>query len=463
MGEMPLRRGSVDECEPGPPLILLPAQWRARILWNIAHRARGESAFLFEALMLANVVAYAYHVLMARMLSPADYGTVVTLTSISYVLDVVVRTVQAGLTKTVAAAKEKSGERARHAFTLAMRTVVALAGVTLVSAFLAGRWAAGFLHLDAATPVILLGAYASLTFLGPVPRGVLLGLNRLHRASVSIILEPVGRLIVGVAFVAYGLRVDGALIGYAMGSLLALAIAWVLLWPLLAKTADRESETSSLEGMDRYAALVLLANICLMVMASIDQVVVKHFFSIDEAGNYAVAFVLGRVILMGAISLGIVVFTRSTAMHPTDPRRAMVLAKGLLAMGAIAGTATAVSLAAPTSIVRLIAGSQYASAHTFVGLVGVEMTLFGLVYVQAYYHLSLGKMQVVWPLFLASALAVALLVQFHASIQQVLTILISVMGALLICVSALSWRDVRAARRQTAVVLPEPPQGIAGS
>ena len=59
--------------------------------WSFAVRAimsdlRSKSTFLFGAFMLANVLAYAYQMLLSRALSPAKYGAMVTLTSIFYVL-----------------------------------------------------------------------------------------------------------------------------------------------------------------------------------------------------------------------------------------------------------------------------------------------------------------------------------------------------------------------------------------
>jgi hypothetical protein len=68
------------------------------------------------------------------------------------------------------------------------------------------------------------------------------------------------------------------------------------------------------------------------------------------------------------------------------------------------------------------------------------MAIFSLAYVQAYYLISVRKMQVIWPLCLATVLEIALLVRFHSTIQQVLLILVAVMCGLLISVSIVSWR-----------------------
>jgi len=422
-----------------------------RVRTAVWRSLRGKSGFLFAGLMLSNAVAYAYQMVMSRMLSPADYGVLVTLTSISYVLAVLMRTVQAWVIKAVAATGDAGGRRARAAFRVAMRTLVPLGMAALALHWLASGWVADFLQMDAATPVVVLGLYTLSSLVVPVPRGLLLGLDRLYLASVVHVLEPAVRLIAAVALVVWGLGVNGALAGYAAGNLAAFAVALATLWPLLARRDNPELGGDDVGGLDRYALLVLAVNVCLMVIASIDQVVVKHYFSDEVAGNYAVAFLLGRIIALSTMALGWVIFTRSAIAPLDDPRRARLLLKGLVVIGAISLTLTAAYLIAPVLAVRLMGGSRYAIADAYVGLVGIEMTLFSFVYVQAYYQISVRKMQVVWPLCLGALLEAALLARYHQTVEQILLCLIAVMAGLLVCVSGLSWWILRPGRRPETI------------
>ena len=413
---------------------------RFRGLREIVSSLGGGSTILFGGLMLANAIAYVYHMLLARMMSPADYGTVVTLTSVTYVLAVFVRTLQAWVIRAVSAMGDAGAGRLRALFVIGMRRLAPLGVVALAGHWLFSHWVADFLHLQSATPVVVLGLYTATSLLLPLPRGILIGLNRLRLASLVSVLDPVARLMAGAALVVWGLEVNGALTGYAIGHVLAFAAALVPLWPLLRGRGEHTHLAERPGGLDRYGVLTLAINTSLMIIATVDQIAVKHFFSAEIAGNYGVAWLLGRVIAMTAISLGWALFARSATTPSTGAERTRLLATALLAIGAIAVTLTAGFLAAPVLMVRLMGGSQYLVADAFVGLVGIEMTLFALVYVQAYYHISTGRTQVVWPLCLALAVEIALLVQYHDSVQQILVTLIYVMSGLLICVSALSWR-----------------------
>lgn len=422
---------------------------------------RGGSAFLFGGLLLSNAIAYVYLMVLARLMSPEDYGTLVTLASFSYVLTVVMRTIQAWVIKAITANRDAYVEHLRSVFVVSMRILVPLGVIFMVGDWFLSPWLADFIHLGTVTPVTILGFYVFSSFLVPVPRGILLGLNRLYDASLISVLEPVARLVAGMALVTWGLGVTGALTAYTIGNLTAFSIGLIPLWSMLTRSRDGALLDARLEGLDRYAVLVLIINACLMILMSVDQIAVSHFFSEQVAGNYAVAFLLGRVLAMSAVALGWVVFTRSATLLPDDPSHARVLAKALALTGIISFVVMGGCLLAPDLAVRVMGGAKFNIADDYVGRVVIEMTLFAFINVQAYYHISLKRTEVIWPLCLSVGLVITLLALYHATVQQVLMILISVMSGLLVCVSVLSWWILQANGRPTPSVVPGSSNGRA--
>jgi O-antigen/teichoic acid export membrane protein len=434
---------------------------RAVTLRRLRTKLSGGSSILFAALMVGNGLAYVFLMLAARIMTPADYGVLVTLTSISFVLAVFMRTIQAWVVKAVAARPEAGATHIRNLWSNASRVLVPVAFSIFAIHWVASGWVASFLHLESAVPVIVLGLYSSSSLLVPVPRGVLLGLNRLGFAGVVSVVETAARLVAGILLIALGLGVQGALAGYAIGNIVSFAIALVPLWPLLRKDADPSPKSPPIELINRYALSLLIGNACLMIVASLDQIAVKHFFSDQVAGNYAVAFLLGRVIALSCVSFGWVIFARSATLPVNDPRRVRMFLTGVGAIGSMAATLSVGYLILPVLAIRLMGGSQYSGAATYVGLVGVEMTLFALVYVQAFYLMSVKSMQVVWPLCLAVILEILLLARFHDTVQQLLVCLILVMSGLFICVSAMSWSTLREVGRPALTSFRGSPESVA--
>lgn len=413
-------------------------------LWSIASATlRNESAILFAAYMVGNVIAYGYQILMSRALQPADYGALVTLTSVYYVFTVIIRAIQTWMIGAVAGAGGALARDPRSVVLSAMRVVVPVAALAFGLHWIGSVWAAEFLHLGSPTPVKVLGLYVATDYFQAIFIGLALGLNKLRVAAMFLVVEPIVRVVSGLAYVHLGLGVSGAMAGFPTANVVVCAIAIVLLYSVLTGRHERGIAQDSSLGIDRYAVLLLVANVCLMVLANLDQLLVKHFFPEDVAGTYALAFVLGRVISLSTIALAVVIFTRSSNMSPTDPARAGMLLKAIVLVGLMAGGITTAYLALPGLFIRILGGAQYSEASGYIGLIAVEMALYSLAYIQAYYHLSVRRAEVIWALVAAIAVEYVLLVQHHEAIWDVLHILIGVMGGLLLAVSLLSWWVLR--------------------
>ncbi len=416
---------------------------------------RGASALLFASLMVANVIGYGYQMLMARMMTPGEYGALVTLTSISYVLAVLMRTFQAWVIEAVASARNRRVNNLSTVFMVATRTLVPLGVAAFAVHWLASGLGADFFHLNSSTPFLILGLYTFSSFLVLIPRGILLGVKRARFASFTLVVEPLVRVSTAVVLVTWGFGINGATMGFVLGNLVTFVIALIPLWPLLAgghgsDEREQDQNQTRLRMLDGYTLSILAVNACLMLLGSVDQIAVKHYFSDQVAGNYAVAFLLGRVIAMTTIALSWVLFTRSATMMPDDPRRAGLLRRALVIIGTTSISLTAAYMLAPGTAVRLMGGSEYGGAAAYVGPVGVEMTLFALVYTQAYFQISLKQMQVTWGLITAVVLETLLVFRFHDTVIQMLLSLIFVLAVLLIYVSSLSWWLLNSKYRKAA-------------
>jgi O-antigen/teichoic acid export membrane protein len=400
--------------------------------------SRAGPLFLFGAFMAANAFAYLYQMLLSRTLAPPEYGAMVTLTSIFYVLAVFWRAGQAWVIDAVAGSTRAVPVLPRSIVVIAVRALLPIGLLVVAASAIASPPIVDFLHLRESGPILVVGAYLATSFLLPVAVGIPLGLQRLLLASGVIVIEPIIRLGLGLALVALGLGLDGALGGYVAGNIAAFVAVLILLRPALRRAPRAEAAPPITLRLDRYAVAALAINAGLMTIASVDLVLVKHFFDDNIAGNYAVAFLLGRIMSMGAISLAWVIFVQSATLDPSDPKRAQLLARAIILTVAIALPFTAAYLIAPSVAVLLMAGPNYSLARQYVGLVGVEMALFSLVYVQVYYHLSVRQLRVIWPLIIATVAEIVIISQLHGSIEQVLVELVAVMGTLLVVVSLLS-------------------------
>jgi glycosyltransferase involved in cell wall biosynthesis len=421
---------------------------RVQRLWAMAIEP---SFFFYASTMLANAIGYAYYFVVARLLTVAQYGELVTLTALVYVFAIITRAVQAKTAQAVTDLRnqaqltpDEAGRTVLRHMALPMLggTLALMAAGSLLSPLLAS-----FLKLSSVWPAVLLAAYVATHFLLAGPRGLLLGSGRLYFLSWVTVLDPIVRVLAAVVLVVGPGWATGAMTAFVAGNLAAALAAVVPFLGRAPASAPTRSE-SPLQwlGADRQFLYALFVNAALMLLASVDPVAVRRMFSETVAGNFSVAFLLGRMILLSTNAASWAVFSRAVHLRPGDPRIRRVLGRGLLLAGGIAALMTAAYWVAPGLATRALGGGNFQSAGEFVGLVGAEMVVFAFVSVLAYYHLAIGNRRLTLPMVLAMGLELALLWLAHNTPYAVPSATTTTLTALLAWLALETARTLRLAR-----------------
>jgi glycosyltransferase involved in cell wall biosynthesis/O-antigen/teichoic acid export membrane protein len=430
---------------------------RIRILWKSWTRP---GAIFYASTMLANAAGYVFFVIMARLLTVPEYGELVTLTALVYVFGVITRSLQAKVAQGVTAFKG-SGLEATAAAGLVLRQAVlpVLGGATVLLSLgaLVSPWLASFLRLDSPVPILLLASYVASHFLLAAPRGLLLGTGRLYYLSTVTVLDPLVRVAIGVLLVAGPLRTTGALLAYTIGNLAAATIA-VAPFALLAfaRARERLQPTARWLTYDRQFIFAVVVNSALMLLASVDPVAIRRLFSETVAGNFAVAFLLGRIILLSTNAASWVVFSRAVHLRPNEPAARSIVLRGLALGCGIAALITLGYWIAPDLAARAIGGNAFQGAAGFVGLVGLEMVVFSFVSILAYYHIAIRNTRILLPFALALALEAILIMTFNAMPFQIVFNTTFTLTALAIWIGVETIRKMRpsAAATRSSEALP---------
>ena len=261
---------------------------------------------------------------------------------------------------------------------LALVLVGSVPGLALL-AVLAGPGLVLFLHLDGAAPVLWLAVALAPTPLLFAVQGLLQGRERFGALAAVMVAGAAVKLATGLALVAAGLGVDGAMAGVAAGALLAALAGLRLATPASAAGGRRgRGPRAGWWGEVGAATTGLLG---LLLLANLDVLLARHYLDRAAAGRYALGAVVAKVAFWAPQFLVTVIFPRLAG--GADPRRllgasALVIGGfgGLLAAG-LAG-ADRVGLAVP------VLGSGYAGlgpllpvfAALGTGLALVQLLLF---------------------------------------------------------------------------------------
>ena len=391
---------------------------------------------VFAASTVAGGFNYLYQLFMGRMLGPEQYGIFGALISLTYIFTVPTQTIQVSTMKSVSKLQaigrgENVGFFIRH-----MAKRVCLAGfLGMVTIFAVSGLIGDFLRIPSSTPVMVLGTAFFFMLLGPVFSGSLQGLQRFIRLGASGVTGAGGKLLCGIALVALGFGVNGALASLILGTLFSILLGIYFLRDVLTTSpADKE-----IPRISSYSAYTFMAFLFIALFYNIDVILVKRFFDPAQAGYYVAASTLARMVFFGSVAVAGAMFPKVSASHENGNGAATgkLLKDALLYTGLLAGGGALMLNLFPRFLTSLLYGSAYEESIKLVGLFSIGMLFFSLVYVLVFYQLALGRKQFLPLLAIGAVVEVVGIVLFHGSLWSVVTIFTGVMALIFVGMLAL--------------------------
>ena len=358
-------------------------------------RALGARAALWVlvATTIANVLAYGYQVIMARLLRPDDYAILTALFGILILESLSAQVIQSGTARIAAQYRARGEDTALHVFVRRWgRRIVIGAGLPSLAIVVASPPIAQALSLPVAS-VALLGVAlflsAPLTFTG----GLLQGLAYFGWFGWYFIAQALVRLIVGVALVVAGFGVAGAFIGAVFALGVGLLLSLVPLAPLFraARGAVHTIELGRAES--RFFLLASVIMLAYAGLTNIDAVASRALLPAADAGAYAGTVTMAKVVLFGPIAIGFILLERTARNHARgeDTDRGLFLALGFVL--ATSGLVTLAYVVAPAPLTRLVVGDQYPLAASLIGPYAVAALLNALLSLWIAHFIGRGEMR----------------------------------------------------------------------
>ena len=373
---------------------------------------------------------YLFHLAMGRMLTPSEYGTLVTLFSLLYLVGVPGGVLGTTATKFAAQYKARGDFGAVGAALIWASKVIAVLGLIFLGlAFVFRYQLAGFLKIAHPLLPVLFFGFIALSLLATPLLGFLQGLLRFKAFSLMSFLGPLLKVLFGVGLAVLGFGIWGVTWGLIISSGLAIAISLLLL-----KKNLRFSPGSSFVKTDllKYALPTTVILLALTAFYNADVILVKHFFSSEEAGIYGAVVMLGRIIFFGLGSVVLVAFPMAAEKQERGENPLAILRKSLLLVvpGAVIGVL--VYFLMPRFLVSLLFGSKYLAAVPYLGIFAVFMGLYTVVDLVSRFFLSVGEFRPAIFLIIFSVLQIILLCFFHETLAQVVYVNIAVMVGVLV-------------------------------
>jgi O-antigen/teichoic acid export membrane protein len=380
----------------------------------------GRAALLvLPAVLAGNLVAYLFTVIVARQLGPASYGALGGLLAIVIALAVPGMALQLVVARRVAVGR-RDGAAAGPLEAAILRLALWLGVAAGVPALAAAPLLAGYLHLGSLGPPAWLAV--NLALLPPLfaVSGLLQGAERFGALTAVLLLVAAGKLPLGVALVAAGYGVEGALAGVATGTLAAVLLGVAACVPVRRRPAPQgPGRPGPAAGLGPELAAATLGILGLVALTNLDLLLARHYLPAADSGLYAAGSVVAKVTYWAPLAGLMMLFPRLAA---GGGRRALLRRAALatLAFGALCAGGSAVAARLPA---LLPFGRAYAAVGPDLPLFAALGTAFALVQLLLFSDIAAGGRRSAWPIGLAVA-GQALLVagRFHHSVTQIVTV-----------------------------------------
>ncbi|HET9839218.1 MAG TPA: oligosaccharide flippase family protein [Candidatus Angelobacter sp.] len=407
---------------------------------SVHARMLSGSLIMLVSMMLVNLFNFAYNIVMARMLGPAEFGHINAAVTILLLASCISLAFQLVCTKFVAR-NEAPGAKAGVIHTLLGKSWVASLALGLLL-FAAQKPIASYLNLPNPWMMGLLAA--GIAFYAPlgVKRGAMQGVCAFRRLGGNFVLEAFTRLIIGVGLVVAGYGVLGA-VG-AISAAVIMAYFMPRIPPELRGQPGRATPPAFAEALQ---AIVFFVG--QVIINNIDILLVKHFFPSDPAGVYAAIAQIGRLLYFAAWFGVVNAMFPVTAAAKDENRKAHGIGLPLLLVLGISLAFVAVAALFPHLIMGVIFGSRFMDIGWLLALYAVATGLYSLSVVFIAYEMSRRIANTGWLQLMFSVALVLGICLFHGTLREVILVRVVLMAIMLalVCVPFLR----KQARREPLV------------
>ena len=385
-----------------------------------------DSLIMLAGSLGSGAFVYIYQLAMGVVLTPEDYGTMLSLTSLFVILSVFAQAVSFTTARATSIFKSEGRLSSIKGLWLVSSKVTIIIGVI------------GFILLCGLVPLIarfmgtsgyvnMFLVFGTLLFVFPLYSdwGIMQGLQWFVPLSISQVLWGFFRPALALLFVYFSLGLNGALLALPI----SYGITLLITHRALRKLSNEPTEKVKLSTFASYSCTVLLAMFAITALTNIDVVLAKHYLSAFDVGNYSAVSVLGRIAFQAPMGVAIAMFPKTTAAWVKADRHKRLFARAAILTLIIVIVICLIHGLSSTRIITVLFSEKYVSMAPYLLKYSLGMSFFALFYTALTYFLSLGQTKVTFAAVFMIAVQVGLIIAFHANISQLVNVML-VSGAL---------------------------------
>lgn len=361
------------------------------------------SLILMFLMTLGNLFSYIFQFSMARLLGPADYSILATITTLIAIFGIPTIAIQTIVTEKSARLNARNQKKEIKGILYSLTTKIVL--ISLVSFGVFALLSLFFLkkYLNISFDILILtGIFIFFAFISPIPAGVLQGLKNFKGVGVSFALNCLFKLLFGIFFVLLGWKVYGGVLGFILGALVAIIISLIYLEDIL-KLNKNDYE---IKVFDKSNILGFVAMTIFVFMYTLDVFFARAIFTPEIAGQYAVVSMIGKIILFSSMVIGNVMLPINSERVVQGIKTRGVLQKSFLIVSLICGIALFCFILFPEVVINILFGKNYLEGAKILLPIGIAFSFLSLLNLSILNLIAKKKTTFLRILFLIGALII---------------------------------------------------------
>jgi O-antigen/teichoic acid export membrane protein len=168
----------------------------------------------------------------------------------------------------------------------------------------------------------------------------------------------------------------------------------------------------------RWAVPTLLVQAALTALLFQDTLLAKHFFTPANAGAYAGLATTARVLVYASGALTSFLFPVVARTHSNGGRSRLITNITLAILVCVEAALFVIYAFRPALVMRVVVGSQYAAAQSYLPQIALALAAYGVISVLASYFLAAGSRAFFVPLLAAPLIEGLLMTLFHSNLGE---------------------------------------------
>ncbi|MFZ2664532.1 MAG: oligosaccharide flippase family protein [Patescibacteria group bacterium] len=379
-----------------------------------------ETILVGTGTIIGSFFSYLLQFVLGRKLSVEDYGSFNTLLSLSSLIGVVSTVLGVSLVNvSTSLYVNEEKEKLKLLFINISKFSLLTGGVLFSIVFFSRYLISNLFKISNVNVVIFFAVGVGLAILNGVPPSFIRGLQKFKRFSLFQVLSCLNRFLFPTVLVFAGFGLVGVFKGLTISSTLTIILGFTLLGFNL-KVGKKMDLTKEYKKILSFSLPVVLTHLFTTSLINTDLILVKKYFSPLEAGYYAGAVTLGKILLFGAGAVTIVMFPKVSALYAKKedfyPRlkNLLIILTGVLLIGVFSYSVF------PGLITRVFFGKSFENSVRYLPMFSIGVSLFVLVNFLTTFFLAIEKANVSLLLLPGVVLQYVLISIHHSSLYEVI-------------------------------------------